>query len=470
MSTSHSYPLEITQALLNCSRSVNFRFGEDTALVAVQHMLLQTVDLFETIRSMGLNLENCFALGKVYSNNPLVIEKLRELGVRVVDPTIPEPGEFHATFDRDVERLWLVVGEALAQRKIKRILILDDAGVCITRTPAELLQRYAICGVEQTSQGMFLFETTPPPFGVISWARSAVKLQIGGPIFSQCFVDKWKTEFLHGAPLRGAQVGIIGLGSIGSGVANTIVRQGAEVFFYDPNPALQVSRYLSDRVVRLHTLEELMLRCDHVVGCSGRHPFEGKWPLSYRSGVSCLSASGGDQEFAAIMRDLREHDGLSINPETWELSFAGGPSGPLRIAYSGYPYNFVSRSPEAVPTRIVQLETGGLLAALIQACFFLDLCEAGKIANAGVHRVSPQVQRFVYEKWLRTMSERKINVAELFAYEPAMLSAAQYEDWFAQHSEPRAGKHYEPLKELEERMMCLIRGGYFKRAPNQAGA
>jgi hypothetical protein len=69
MSHSHSSPLEVTQALLNCARAAGFQFGEDTALVAVQHMLQQTVDLFQTAAGMGLNLKNIFALGKVYSNS-----------------------------------------------------------------------------------------------------------------------------------------------------------------------------------------------------------------------------------------------------------------------------------------------------------------------------------------------------------------------------------------------------------------
>ena len=79
-SYSHSSPLEVTQALLNCARAAGFRFGDDTALVAVQHMLKQTVDLFQTVVAMGLNLKNIFALGKVYSNNAKVIETLRAMG------------------------------------------------------------------------------------------------------------------------------------------------------------------------------------------------------------------------------------------------------------------------------------------------------------------------------------------------------------------------------------------------------
>jgi hypothetical protein len=115
----------------------------------------------------------------------------------------------------DVERLWQVATEQFAGRRIKRLLVLDDGGVCITNAPAEVLRRYAVCGVEQTSQGVFLFEEKPPSFPVISWARSAVKLQIGSAIFSQCFVEKLNSEFLRGRSISGKQLGIIGLGSIG---------------------------------------------------------------------------------------------------------------------------------------------------------------------------------------------------------------------------------------------------------------
>ena len=231
MSDPHPSSLQVTRALQDCAKATGFHFGEDTALVAVQHMLLQTVDLFKTAAAMGLNLKNIFALGKVYSNSPPVIRTLQDMGVTVIESTTPEPGEFRSYFQRDVERLWQIATETLRKRNIRRILVLDDGGVCITSVPPEVLQRYALCGVEQTSLGMFLFEEKPPPFAVMSWARAAVKLEIGGPIFSQCFIDRLHTEFLRGRTLQGEQVGVIGMGSIGRAVANMAVRQNNEVLY-----------------------------------------------------------------------------------------------------------------------------------------------------------------------------------------------------------------------------------------------
>ena len=170
-------------------------------------------------------------------------------GVTVVESVKPPPGEFQHYFERDTDRLWQVAVSSLPRRRIKRVLVLDDGGVCITSVPPEVLQRYALCGVEQTSQGMFHFEEKTPPFAVMSWARAAVKLKIGGPIFSQCFIDKLNTEFLRGTGrLQGEQLGVIGMGSIGRAVANLAVRQGNEVLYCDPNPDLHLPSPLNDRV------------------------------------------------------------------------------------------------------------------------------------------------------------------------------------------------------------------------------
>ena len=235
------------------------------------------------------------------------------------------------------------------------------------------------------------------------------------------------------------------MGSIGRSLARLALREGNEVLYYDPNTAIR-SRS-NGRVTRLDSLEELMVRCDYVVGCSGRNPFNHKWPLSHKPGIKLLSASGGDQEFGPIINDLKQRTSLNITPETWDLSSTDGPSGHIQIAYMGYPYNFVSRAIEAVPTRIVQLETGGLLAALVQANIYLDLCESGEASNRGIHRVSTGAQRFVFESWLRAMGNHKIDIVELFGYDSTVFNDAKHDEWFAEKS----GAHIaDPV--LEEKM------------------
>lgn len=428
--------MEVTGALSSCAGSACFDFGEDTALVTVQHMLWQTVDLFRATEAMGLRPENIFALGKVYSNSIPVVAEIRNMGVTVVESTFPRPGEFDESFEQDITRLWQTAVERLSRRRIRRILVLDDGGKCITNIPAELLARYEVVGVEQTSHGMFLFEQNSPPFAVISWARAAVKLRVGGHIFSRCLIDKLHTEFLRGKSLDGLDVGIIGLGSIGRGLADIASRQGCKVRFYDPNPNLEVPRNLRDRVTRLDSLEELMLHCEYLLGSSGRNPFKDKWPMAHRRDIKLFSASGGDQEFGPIIRDLRNSASFKVAEDTWDITSNDGPCGPIRIAYLGFPYNFMSRAEEAVPTRIVQLESGGLLAGLIQARAYLTLVETGYTQNSGIHRVSPDLQHLVLEVWLDAMQYRGIDIRKLYGYDRAQLALASEDEWFDEYSEP----------------------------------
>ena len=456
MQYSQLSPLEVTQSLLDRALAAKFSLEEDTALIAVQHMLEQTVNLFDTVADMGVRYENIFALGKVYSNSCVVIKTLRNRGVTVVDSTMPQPGKFDQYFEQDCKRLWQVAAEALARRRIKRILVLDDGGFCISTVPPELLRRYSMCGVEQTSLGMFRFEEKPPPFAVISWARTAVKLEIGGPIFSQCLIDRLTTGLRERWAFQREQLGLIGLGSIGRAMANLAAREGKRVFFYDPRRDLRICPTLKRHISRLDSLEELMMRCDCVIGCSGRNPFKNHWPLKHKPGIRLLSGSGGDQEFGPIINYLKTKPDFHVDEKTWEVRSELGPCGPIQIAYLGYPYNFVSRAPEAVPTRIVQLETGGLLAALIEARMYLKLCEEGRARNSGMHRVSPGTQSFVYDEWLRAMKALKIDIVKTFGYDPAMLNAAQHEAWFATNSEPHPGYQNLSLRTVEEEMNQLF--------------
>ena len=450
--------LEVTSTLSDCASAAQFDFGEDTAIVAVQHMLWQTIDLFEAAAELGARRENMFALGKVYSNSPLVIAALRERGITVVQSTTPEPGEFDKYFQRDVDRLWEVVARGIADRDIKRLLVLDDGGRCITGIPPELLRQYAVSGVEQTSHGMFLFEEKPPPFAVMSWARAAVKLQIGGPLFSHCLLVKLESHALGGNRLTGENVGIIGMGSIGTAMAHLIARQHNDVIFYDPDPSLHGSPYVQGRGTRVDSLEELLSRCEYVVGCSGRHPFKDRWPLQHRPGIKLFSGSGGDHEFGPIIEDLKTKRDFKVTSLAWDIQSDSGPSGPISIAYLGYPYNFVSRDIEAVPTAVVQIETGGLLAGLIQAHIHLSLCEEGRAENRDIHRISPEAQRLVFETWLTAMKSRGIDLEQVYGYDPALLEAARSLSWYTANSEPHSSSTYEPHHDTEAAIARIIEG------------
>lgn len=459
-STTQQSLLEVTGALSNCAGSAGFNFGADTALVAVQHMLSQTVDLFVAAGQIGLRPENIFCLGKIYSNRAPVISAIRNMGVTVVESTFPTPGAFAEAFERDIKQLWTVVSEKLAEGRIKRILVLDDGGRCVINIPPDLLSNYPVAGVEQTSMGMFLFEDRPPPFAIFPWARSAVKLQIGGHLFSHRLLDRLQADYLEGIALTDADVGIIGLGSIGRSLADIALQQGNRVTFYDPDPDVKVPHYLERRIVRLDSLEELMLCSEYVFGSSGRNPFKARWPMAHRLDIKLFSASSGDQEFGPIIRFLRQRPGFKVDCDTWDITSEAGPSGAVRIAFLGFPYNFVGREEMAVPTPIVQLETAGLLTGLIQARGYLGLIDDGHPPDTRIHRISPEAQGFIYDVWCSAMKNRGIDIRSIYGYDAALLAATQRDDWFAEYTEPRSVAGRGSDDRVEEMMRSMLFADY----------
>jgi hypothetical protein len=447
--------METTLALVHCARAAGFHFGKDSAIVAVQHMLWQTVDLFRAIGCLAERPQNILALGKVYSNAPEVIRTLRALGVTIAPGSEPPPGHFDDYFKRDVRRFWRIVHSFLSSRDIKRIIVLDDGGECIKNTPPDLMRRYAMAGVEQTSQGIAVFEERPPPYALVSWARAAVKLHIGGSIFSHQLITNLHKELLQGQRLQGKRAAIMGLGSIGGAMARLLLRNGNKVVFFDRDRDLRIPQDLQGRITRSDSIEQLMTSCEYVFGCTGRDPFRNRWPMRYRPGIKLISGSSGDQEFGPIIRDLRQYSSFKVDSLTLNIT-CDGPWGPIFIPYQGYPYNFIIKNGEAVPTRIVQLETGGLLAALIQARIHLALSEEGVEKNAGIHRVSPESQRFVYETWTRAMKKHNINIRERFGYDDATLSAARHNQWYVHNSEPNPAAGYEPNIKVENAMKRIM--------------
>jgi hypothetical protein len=323
-----------------------------------------------------------------------------------------------------------------------------------------LLSNYEVAGVEQTSMGMFLFEEHPPPFAVFSWARSAVKLQIGGHLFSHRLIDRVQAQFLRGRPLTDLDVGIIGLGSIGGSLADIASRQGNRVTFYDPAADLQVPPYLHGRITRVDSLEELMLRSEYVFGSTGRNPFKLRWPMAHRPDIKLFSASGGDQEFGPLIRFLRQRSGFKVAPDSWDIISEAGPSGAIRIAFLGFPYNFVSRAEMAVPTPIVQLETAGLLTGLVQARSYLQLIEEGHARDTRIHRISPHAQGFIYDTWCWAMKNRGIDIRSIYGYDATLLSATQRTEWFVDNTEPCSPANTESDDRVEEMMRFMLDAHY----------
>lgn len=181
--------------------------------------------------------------------------------------------------------------------------------------------------------------------------------------------------------------------------------------------------------------------------------------MAHRRDIKLFSGSGGDQEFGPIIRYLRQRPGFKVARDTWDITSEAGPSGPIRVAFSGFPYNFVSRAEAAVPTPIVQLETGGLLTGLIQARSYLELVENGLAPDRRIHRISPDAQGFVYDRWRWALKNRGIDIRSVYGYDPALLAAMEGTNWIADNTEPRSTSIF-ASDELVEGMMRFMLDGH----------
>lgn len=79
----------------------------------------------------------------------------------------------------------------------------------------------------------------------------------------QVDAEKAKKAFV-GRELTGKRIGVVGLGNVGSKVANAAVDLGMDVYGYDPFISVEHAWALSQSVQRVGTLEDLCRGCDYL--------------------------------------------------------------------------------------------------------------------------------------------------------------------------------------------------------------
>ena len=136
-----------------------------------------------------------------------------------------------------------------------------EAGIVVFNTPgananavAELVIGALVAGSRNMSDA-------------IVWAQSLK----GSPTLAKD-VEKGKKQFV-GPELRGKTLGVIGLGAIGSRVANAAISLGMEVLGYDPYISIDAAWSLSRSVQHCISLADMLPRCDYLtIHVQGRGP------------------------------------------------------------------------------------------------------------------------------------------------------------------------------------------------------
>jgi S-adenosylhomocysteine hydrolase len=357
-----------------------------TTFVAVQHLLGTTATLLRALIDLGAEPGRIFVLGKPYSSHAGTVRTLREIGIRVQQPTPVKPGRFAEIFERDLRKMWRIVLADAANGR--RIVVLDDGGHCLATIPSRL-QENAV-GIEQTTSGIQR-QNALGRFPIIQVASSAAKTFLEPPMISAAVLTKTrKIVDLHGAKVYG----VVGLGHIGRAVARQLSREGTTVVVFDRDRSKMNAL---PETSHAHTLDDVFLRAAVIFGCTGTDlAREGDWIRRMSGKKVLVSCSSEDIEFQSLVRLVAgRYRRRSSPPYQRPLIFHDEERDLcIQIVRSGFPVNF-DGSEESVPAAHIQMTRALLLLALIQA----QMCERTARSQRGGEMLNAAGQEWIIRTW-----------------------------------------------------------------------
>ena len=128
-----------------------------------------------------------------------------------------------------------------------------DAGIAVFYTPganAESVKELLVCALTLASRDII---------GAVEWVKSLD----GQGDKIPALVEKGKNNFA-GPEISGKRLGVIGLGAIGSRVANIALKMDMEVCGYDPYLSVDSAWNLSSKVEHVTDLDALYRSCDYI--------------------------------------------------------------------------------------------------------------------------------------------------------------------------------------------------------------
>lgn len=129
----------------------------------------------------------------------------------------------------------------------------SDAGIVVFNTPganANAVKELVLAGLLISSRKVV---------SGIEWAKTLKGQGAEVPKL----VEKGKSAF-GGPEIRGKKLGVIGLGAIGSLVANSAVGLGMEVYGFDPYLSVDAAWGLSSKVCHATSYEQIFENCDYI--------------------------------------------------------------------------------------------------------------------------------------------------------------------------------------------------------------
>lgn len=399
----------------------------NTAVVYVHHPLRTSLNLLDSMFSLGLAPKHTFVLGKHYSENTWVVQEAKRRGVHY-QPCSPqvELGHFDESFTRDIHSLWAEVIKQLEKRPyVENVLILDHGGHAINLMPASIAQNFKVVGLEKTSGGLvnWVRQGTAPSFPLINIANCATKRTLESPLIAEAVVEKLSPVIP--VSRQPTTCGVIGYGAIGTAIAEKLLSLGHRVIIYDNDPLQLQTAHLRKNFLATQDLISLVASADLLFGCSGQDVTRSveAFRLSPRD-KTLISCSSGDREFLTLLQLIQKNSqsGTVENPlrdVTYESEFGGK----IKILRGGFPYNF-DDSGESVPANDIQLTRALVLAGVFQAIDFFK--NPNVLGKKGLYALDAELQKFVVQEWIQYQPKNR--------YSESVLSHFEHIDWIKANS------------------------------------
>lgn len=388
---------------------------DDFYIISVQHLLRSTGSLFETILRYGIKPQNIFVTGKIYSTHLETSIKLKRLGINVIESTIPDKLGYYISFlGKDVKFMWKELIKVLTPAA--KIIILDDGGFVLKNVPDEVLSKYKVFGIEQTTSGVRL-QKSFKNFPVIHVATSAAKRIIEPPIVSEAVKIQLGKNIKK---LKPKAIGIIGYGHVGKAVAEEFQWE-YRILVYDSDKEMKNKN--QGTIYFCKTKDELYIQSDVIIGATGHDVSDLKWLKESNGNKILISVSSGDIEFNKVLKNCQPQLIDKLDSPLQDLRIRTKNGYVLQILRGGLVANFIGK-PDSSPGLVIQMTRGLLFAAIIQ---IIDQ-DARLIKSIGPIILDPNLQKEVIDFWFQNQPKR------LKEYSDNVIKGFESKEWIIKKS------------------------------------
>jgi S-adenosylhomocysteine hydrolase len=343
-------------------------------LIACQHLLGTTIDLFEELFKKGLKPESTWIIGKCYSTHEPVISTLRKLGVNVsedstsFDPRIEYDIKFQeyiANFsDRAISKL----------NGMDKLIILDDGGYLLEHINKSELNK-PIFGVEQTTSGYEKLRFTELLFPIVNIAKSITKLKYESPHIVESILSELKKKVILSKVVKTL---VIGQGAIGGRLKDKLTKL-VDVYGCDKDGELCDFQ---------GNFKEELKGFDVIISATGTTTISEVDLGRLKDGVKLISVSSSDREFpSSHIRISSSQKGGNCHDEYI--------SNGIHLINGGFPINFTGSKHSLSPEN----------AQLTRSLLFAGVCESVKTSTFGFNDLSAMQGEILKEYQALTSDE-----------------------------------------------------------------